>query len=199
VLGENGAGKSTLLRILAGLVRPTSGSVAIEGSVLERRTARRRIGYSGHANLLYPTLTARENLCFAGRLYNVANPHERAAELLAEYGLSATAERPVAKLSRGTAQRLALARSLVHDPRILLLDEPFTGLDLNGAQALMQRLRRLRADGRAVIFVTHEIDRATALADAALVLQKGRALLMSAPPQRSDLEAVLGQPVGSAA
>jgi heme exporter protein A len=173
VLGPNGAGKSTLLRILAGLARPSAGQVRYAGGA-DRRRARRLVGYIGHASFLYPSLTARENLIFASRLYGVADPAARAAALLAELDLEAAAERAAGSFSRGLSQRLAIARALVHDPALLLLDEPFTGLDPVSADRLAARLGELRASGRALVLVTHDLARAAALGDRALVLHAGR-------------------------
>lgn len=174
VLGPNGAGKSTLLRLLAGLARPSAGELRVAGGAVDRRAARARIGFIGHATMLYPALTARENLRFAARLYGVPDPGGRADRLLAEQDLVGAAHRPAAALSRGMAQRLAIARGLVHDPPVVLLDEPFTGLDRVGAGRLADRLRAVRAGGRTVVLVTHDLARAAELADAAVVLVRGR-------------------------
>jgi heme exporter protein A len=174
VLGPNGAGKSTLLRLLAGLARPTSGSLRVGAGRESRSAARGRVGYVGHATFLYPALTARENLVFAARLYGVAAPAARADALLAEQGLAAVGDRPAGDFSRGMAQRLAIARGLVHDPAVVLLDEPFAGLDRSSAARLTEVLRQLHGDGRTLVLVTHELGVASALADAAIVLARGR-------------------------
>jgi heme exporter protein A len=174
VLGPNGAGKSTLLRLLAGLALPSAGSIEIDGEPAQRRTARQRVGYIGHASLLYPALTARENLVFAARLHGVIEPAARAAALLEDADLGASADQQVGGFSRGMAQRVAIARGLVHDPALLLLDEPFTGLDRTAADRLLARLEGLRGSGRSIVLVTHEIERAAELSDASLVLAQGR-------------------------
>jgi ABC-type multidrug transport system ATPase subunit len=174
VLGPNGAGKSTLLRLFAGLARPTSGSLRVGSEPQGRPAARGRVGYVGHATFLYPALTARENLIFAGRLYGVVDPGARADVLLAEQGLGSVGHRPAGGFSRGMAQRLAIARGLVHDPAVVLLDEPFAGLDRSSAARLGERLRRLRDEGRTLVLVTHELAVASALADSAIVLARGR-------------------------
>ncbi len=174
VLGPNGAGKSTLLRLLAGLARPTAGSLAIGGGRADRRQARARVGYLGHATLLYPALTAHENLLFAARLHRVRDAAARCAGLLAEEGLAAVADLPVAGLSLGMAQRVAIARALVHDPSVVLLDEPFTGLDRRAAERLTQRIEVLHGRGCTIVLVTHDVARAARLADAAVVLARGR-------------------------
>lgn len=174
VLGPNGAGKSTLLRLLAGLARPSSGSLQVGDAAGGRAAARGRVGYVGHATLLYPALTARENLVFAARLHGVADPGGRADALLAEQDLAPVSSRQAGGFSRGMAQRLAIARGLVHDPAILLLDEPFAGLDRSAAARLAERLGRLRSEGRTLVLVTHELGLASTLADAAIVLSRGR-------------------------
>jgi heme ABC exporter ATP-binding subunit CcmA len=177
VLGPNGAGKSTLLRLLAGLGRPSSGSLEVAGHPATAREARARVGYIGHATLLYATLSARENLVFAGRLQRVRNPGSRADVLLREEGLADVASRPAGSFSRGMAQRLAIARGLVHDPEVVLLDEPYTGLDRRSAERLSQRLRELHREGRTVVLVTHDLERAVENADVAVVLSRGRVAL----------------------
>ncbi|MFP6624951.1 MAG: heme ABC exporter ATP-binding protein CcmA [Myxococcota bacterium] len=179
VLGPNGAGKSTLLRILAGLARPTAGSVSIRrgGRAPDGRgRARAWVGFAGHATLLYPELTARENLVFHGRLQGVVDPNLRADQLLDEEGLTPVADRRVRTFSRGMAQRLSIARALVQDPPLLLLDEPFTGLDRRAGDRLSERLQRLRSEGRAILLVTHDLLRASEIADAALILLSGQIL-----------------------
>ena len=190
VVGPNGAGKTTLLRILAGLARPTRGSVRVGPRAGERGSARGRVGYIGHASFLYPALSARENLLFAARLYGVADPALRARELLAEQELESVAEQPAGAFSRGLAQRLAIARGLVHDPPVVLLDEPFTGLDPGSADRLAERIRGLRAGGRALVLVTHDLAQAAALADRAIVLMRGRVVYAGERPSAADLEAV---------
>jgi heme exporter protein A len=177
VLGPNGAGKSTLLRLMAGLARPSAGSLEVAGHPATAREARARIGYIGHATLLYPNLTARENLTFAARLYGVENVGARADALLEEQGLTRVAQRRAGDFSRGMAQRLAIARGLVHDPELLLLDEPFTGLDRHSADGLAERLRALHADGRTIVLVTHDIERAVRATDTVIVLSAGRVSL----------------------
>lgn len=174
LLGPNGAGKSTLLHLLAGLTRPSAGTLRIGDGSPERRRVRARVGFIGHASFLYPALSARENLLFAAKLYGVADAARRADQLLAEQGLAAVAQRAAGTFSRGMAQRLAIARGLVHDPEIVLLDEPFAGLDRAAAEALAARLRGLREQRRTLVLVTHELARASELADQALVLVRGR-------------------------
>jgi heme exporter protein A len=177
VLGPNGAGKSTLLRLMAGLTRPSGGTLRVGHASGDRRRIRAGIGLVGHATFLQPELTSRENLLFAGRLYGVPDPAARADELLAEHDLEDWSGRPARTLSRGLAQRVAIARALLHDPPVLLLDEPFTGLDPGSARRLAGRVARQRDEGRTVVLVSHDLARAAELADAALVLRRGRVAL----------------------
>ncbi len=178
LLGGNGAGKSTLLRIVAGLIRPTSGGVLL-GEGFEGTPAtpacRTQIGYLGHKSLLHDYLTARENLVFYARLYGrPAAEAERDADLwLADVGLERAAERPVRGFSRGMFQRLALARSLIHEPRLLLLDEPDSGLDTEGRARLDEAIRRTRARGVTILHVSHHAESAAAQSDRVVILRRG--------------------------
>jgi heme ABC exporter ATP-binding subunit CcmA len=174
VLGPNGAGKSTLLRLLAGLARPTSGSLSVAGAPAHLPAARRQVGFIGHASLLYPQLTARENLLFAARLHQVPEAAARVEGWLERAGLSRVADLVVAGFSRGMSQRLAIARGLVHDPALVLLDEPFAGLDARAAARLAGQLEALPAAGRSLVLVTHDLKRAAELCDRAIVLSAGR-------------------------
>jgi ABC-type multidrug transport system ATPase subunit len=178
LLGPNGAGKSTLLAILSTLLAPSSGEV-LYGNTPARDAGpalRGRIGLLGHDLYLYPELTAGENLAFFARLYGLDRVGERVAEALVRARLSDRASDTVAGFSRGMRQRLALERALLHGPRLLLLDEPFTGLDDDSGQALVRRLRELRTAGRIVIVATHDLDLAEGLLDRAAVLRDGRLL-----------------------
>ena len=186
VVGPNGAGKSTLLRLLAGLARPSAGRIAIDGRPPTDRRARAALGYLGHATLLSPSLTVRENLIFAARLYRVAAPRERADQQLASEDLETLADRHAGALSRGQAQRVAIARALIHSPALVLLDEPFTGLDRGAAQRLAARLAELRVRGHTTVLVTHGLEHVRDLADEALVLAAGRAAWRGSIDARSD-------------
>ncbi len=170
ILGPNGAGKSTLLRLLAGLSNPTAGALLRRGGASKRVG----VGYLGHATLLYPELSARENLIFAARLQRLADAAARADRLLEEEGLQDAAHRLAGTFSRGMSQRLSIARARIHDPSLLLLDEPYTGLDATAAERLSGRLRGLKRGGRSLVLVTHDLHQASQLADAALVLRDGR-------------------------
>jgi heme exporter protein A len=174
VLGPNGAGKSTLLRIFATLLRPTSGELRLAGLSPRRDRAliRRRIGVVAHQTFLFGALTALENLLFYARLYGVPQPRQRAAQALDRVGLADRAGTQARVLSRGMQQRLALARALLHDPDLLLLDEPDTGLDQDGL-ALLAEIIAERPD-RAVVLTTHHVEWALALCERAVALDRGR-------------------------
>ena len=178
LLGPNGAGKSTLLGILSTLVRPSGGEVVYQagGDPLPAGVElRAQIGILAHESLIYGELTALENLQFWGRLYAVADLDDRVARLLAAVGLDEKAQhRPARTYSRGMMQRLALARALLHDPQILLLDEPFTGLDRLGAEALSAALTGAKAEGRLVVVVSHDLDPLGGIADHLVVLRRGK-------------------------
>lgn len=174
ILGPNGAGKSTLLRLIAGLARPSGGSLEVGGKPAHRQAARARTGFIGHATGLYPELTARENLIFAARLRGVANASARIEAQLAEAGLTRAADRRTGDFSRGMAQRLSIAVGLIDEPEIVLLDEPFTGLDRAASDRLVERLMGLRERDRTLVLVSHDVALAARLADAAVVLRRGR-------------------------
>ncbi len=189
LLGPNGSGKSTLLRLLAGLSKPTSGTLTIGGWELPREAAavRAQIGLVSHRPLLYETLTARENLRFFGRLYALpANTREtRITEGLERVGLAKRGDDLVRTYSRGMQQRLSIARTLLHDPHVLLLDEPYTGLDQDASLTLDGLLTEAHRDGHTVVMATHEMDRAVRLADRTLILARG-SLVHDAPTAGMD-------------
>jgi ABC-2 type transport system ATP-binding protein/heme exporter protein A len=162
VMGSNGAGKTSLLKIISGLAVPTRGSVTIAGIDMRRAGPRLRaqVGIVGHESMLYPDLTGRENLVFHARLFGVEHPDEaadRTAELL---GIHGVLDRTVRTLSRGTRQRVALARALLHDPTVILFDEPFTGLDEAAALSLSGILEELNSPERVLIVTLHDVSRA---------------------------------------
>jgi heme ABC exporter ATP-binding subunit CcmA len=171
VLGENGAGKTTLLRILATAARPTSGSLEILGldALRERQRLRGRIGFVGHAPGLYPALSAVENLEFFCTLHGIGRG--RVDETLDLVGLTTIASRPAGRLSRGEQQRLAIARAVLHDPRVLVLDEPDASLDSGGADLLAKVMH-----GRSAVLATHDHALANRLCQRTLVLRSGRSL-----------------------
>jgi heme exporter protein A len=175
LFGPNGAGKTTLLRLLAGLLRPTAGGARINGAVLRAEpAARRRVGLLTHQSMLYPALTARENVEFAARLYGLAQPAAAAERALERMRVADRADVPVRALSRGLQQRVSIARAVVHAPGVLLLDEPYTGLDAAGAAALTGMLRELRVAGAALVLVTHNLAEGLAIASHAAIMLAGR-------------------------
>ena len=172
--GTNGAGKSTMLRMIAGLCQPSEGEVLIGGrSLLHTPAARATIGFLSHHTLLYDELTARENLHFFAQLYGLDNVQDRLDIAMAEARLEQRQNHRVSSFSRGMKQRLALARATLHAPLILLLDEPFTGLDTSSSAALLRRLHQFRPGGGIIILVTHRLDEADGLVDRLLLLERG--------------------------
>ncbi len=175
LFGPNGAGKTTLLRVLAGLLRPTGGRATIGGVELPGEAAvRGEVGLISHQSMLYPALTARENVVFAARLQGVADPDAAAHAALDRLGLRDRADALVRALSRGMQQRVSIARAIVHAPSVLLLDEPYTGLDELGGRALTELLRAQREAGATLVLVTHNLAEGLALASHAAILRAGR-------------------------
>lgn len=176
LLGPNGAGKSTLLSILATLLAPSSGAVTYGGHSARAAGAelRARLGMLGHDLFLYPELTARENLLFFARLYGLEDPVARVDEGLTHANLSDRADDVVTGFSRGMRQRLALERALVHAPRLLLLDEPFTGLDQASTAALVTRLKGLQEQGCLIVLATHDLEVAEHVVSRSIFLRGGR-------------------------
>lgn len=177
--GPNGAGKTTLLRCLAGLLRPTRGEVLLDGTPITSSDAasRRRIGFVAHQTWLHDDLTLLENLAFAARLYSLPSPHDAALAALERAGLVARAGTRPPALSRGMQQRAAIARALLHDPAVRLLDEPFTGLDGDASDRLRDQIAAGASDGRITVIVTHQPDDAWAVATRVAGLHKGRLVL----------------------
>ncbi|MBP8196583.1 MAG: heme ABC exporter ATP-binding protein CcmA [Deltaproteobacteria bacterium] len=181
LLGENGAGKSTLLGVLAQQIRPTRGKLLFDGrdvSDLDGRWLRQNLSLLSHEPRCYADLSARENLTFFAKLYGVGSDEkiraERVRELLERVGLSAAADRPSRTFSRGMVQRLAIARALVHRPGLLLLDEPYTGLDQEGVRLLSSLIADERARGAIVVVISHDFEPLAPLLDVAAVLRRGR-------------------------
>lgn len=189
LLGGNGAGKSTLLTILATIDRPTSGSLTYGLATLDqfRRQSRHRIGWVSHQTLLYEELTARENLNFFARMYGLDERERRCATWLERVGLTKAADQLVRTFSRGMKQRLTIARALLSNPRLLLLDEPATGLDQSGIDLLQGLLQELRERRRIIVLVTHNISLADTLADRIVVLRRGKVALDRPRSELSDL------------
>ena len=176
IFGPNGAGKTTLVRILAALARPSSGTVRIHGQDIARASPRlrRHIGLVSHRSFLYAVLSAHQNVAFFARMFGVEDADERARSALVEIGLEHRMHDPVASFSRGMEQRCAIARALVHDPDILLFDEPFSGLDPEASQRLDDRLRTLHESGLTVVLTTHDLARGAENADRVAILARGR-------------------------
>jgi heme exporter protein A len=187
LFGPNGAGKTTLLRMVAGLLRPTRGTVHVEGkSVRDDAAARAHIGLISHQSMLYRALTAVENVEFAAKLYGVQNPREAALRALDRMRILDRAETPVRSLSRGLQQRVSIARAIAHEPSVVLLDEPYTGLDAVGGAALTDMLHLLRGAGAALLLVTHNIDEGLEVASHAAIMLAGRIARID---DRSQLDA----------
>ncbi len=186
LLGPNGAGKTTFLRILASLARPSLGEVWIAGYRLPQQAAavRARLGVVSHLPLLYGDLSAEENLRFYARMYNVARSEERIREVLALVGLENSRRELVRAFSRGMQQRLAIGRALLHDPEVMLFDEPYTGLDQEASAMLDQVLSSVAAQGRTVVMTSHDLARAEGLATRFDVLARG---VITASATRKEL------------
>ncbi len=184
LFGPNGAGKSTLLKVLATLLPPTAGSVRVAGFDLEEHPEafRAQLGLVSHQSFLYDDLSARENLAFYAALYGVPDPSVRAGELLERVDLAHRAHSPVREFSRGMQQRLSIARALVNDPSLLLLDEPYTGLDAHAAIRLSRQLRLLHEARRTIVMATHNLERGLDLATSVGILARGKVVFL----QRRD-------------
>jgi heme exporter protein A len=175
LFGPNGAGKTTLLRMIAGLLKPTTGAVRVAGrSLRDDAAARSRVGLISHHSMLYRALTARENVEFAAKLHGMTDPYEAATRALERMRILDRASSPVRALSRGLQQRVSIARSIVHEPNVVLLDEPYTGLDAAGGTALTEMLQALRSSGAALVLVTHNVDEGLAVSSHAAIMIAGR-------------------------
>ena len=186
LLGPNGAGKTTFLRILASLSRPSLGDVNIAGYKLPSEAAqvRARLGVVSHLPLLYGDLTAEENLRFYARMYNIPKPEDRINEVLGMVGLEARRRDLVRTFSRGMQQRLAIGRAVLHDPDVVLFDEPYTGLDQDASSMLDEVLKTVAAKGRTVVMTSHDLARAEDLATRFDILSRG---VISASASRKEL------------
>jgi heme exporter protein A len=186
LLGPNGAGKTTFLRILASLARPTLGQVSIAGYSLPHQAAavRRQLGVVSHQPLLYGDLSAEENLRFYGRMYGIERLEARISEVLEMIGLSIRRRDLVRTFSRGMQQRLAIGRAILHDPEVVLFDEPHTGLDQEACDMLDGLLRDVAGRGRTVVMTSHDLARVEDLATRFDVLSHGR---IAASTRRDDL------------
>jgi heme exporter protein A len=186
LLGPNGAGKTTFLRILASLSRPSIGEVNIAGYRLPQEAAqvRARLGVVSHLPLLYGDLTAEENMRFYARMYNIPNHESRVTEILEMVGLEARRRDLVRTFSRGMQQRLAIGRAVLHDPDVVLFDEPYTGLDQDASSMLDEVLKTVAAKGRTVVMTSHDLARAEDLATRFDILSRG---VISASASRREL------------
>jgi heme exporter protein A len=187
LLGPNGAGKTTFLRILASLSRPSLGEVRIAGHTLPHEAAqvRARLGVVSHLPLLYDDLTAEENLRFYARMYNISNSPSRITEVLEMVGLETRRRDLVRTFSRGMQQRLTIGRAVLHDPEVVLFDEPYTGLDQDASAMLDEVLKAVASRGRTVVMTSHDLARAEDLATRFDVLSRG---VISASTSRKELK-----------
>lgn len=176
ILGPNGVGKSTWLKIVAGLMQPTEGQILINGDILKKDQFEQKelLGYLGHQSFLYDNLTPVENLNFFAKLYHIKNANDKIEALLKEVGLSFFKNEPVQSFSRGMVQRLAIARSILHNPQILLLDEPHTGLDQQAVEILNKVILRLKKANVTVVMVTHDFSQVINTCDRVIILMNGR-------------------------
>ena len=176
LFGRNGAGKTTFLKIAATLMRPTKGTLVIEGHDVhsEPEEARRSIGFLSHNTFVYRDLSPLDNLRFFCRLYSVDDSEDRILNLLDKVGLRGRADHPVRSFSRGLQQRLGIARVLLHNPSLLLLDEPYTGLDAQAAEILNDILDESIASGKTVILTTHDLNQGLRAATRAVIIDKGQ-------------------------
>ncbi|MFH2011728.1 MAG: heme ABC exporter ATP-binding protein CcmA [Pseudomonadota bacterium] len=175
LFGPNGAGKTTLIQILCSLMRPTSGNVRVAGfdAGYDREALHKVIGVISHNTFLYNNLSAYENLKFYGKMYNVMNLEERIKEVSGLVGLKEYINDHVQTFSRGMQQRLSVARAIIHDPLILFLDEPFTGMDQHGVEDFKQILKKFRDQGRTIVMTSHDLDRGLELCTQAAILKSG--------------------------
>ena len=173
ILGDNGAGKTTLLRALAGLAPPTRGSISILGTT-DLRSVCGQLGYMAHPSLLYDEMSGMENLGYFARLYDVANSDRRCAEVIRAVKLDPSLTRPVGQYSQGMRQRMSLARALLNDPKILLLDEPFSNVDLRSAREMVSLLTGLRDAGKTIVVVTHQASLLEGAADEFVWMEAGQ-------------------------
>ena len=183
IFGPNGAGKTTLLRVIASLTQPTHGEIAFgfEGG----RRRRDRVGYVSHLSLLYNELTGFENLLFYARLYEIKDARKRADAMLTRMGLEEARNQRTREYSRGMKQRLTLARALLHEPQLLLLDEPYTGLDQHGSRIFTEVLKGLKQEGRTILLVTHNLGEGLELCNRVMIQKRGE-VVFQAPRQHVD-------------
>jgi ABC-type multidrug transport system ATPase subunit len=182
ILGDNGAGKTTLLRALAGLAHPTQGTIRMFGQ--DPQDSSREIGYMAHPSLLYDEMSGMENLRYFARLYEIAGD-ERCAEVIRAVGLDPQLTRPVGQYSQGMRQRMSLARAILHHPKLLLLDEPFSNVDVHSAREMVILLKNMRGSGKTIFVVTHQALLLDGVADEFVWMQEGRIVDRTAAPVRA--------------
>jgi ABC-type multidrug transport system ATPase subunit len=185
ILGDNGAGKTTLLRALAGLTPPTRGSISLLGTT-DLRSVCGQLGYMAHPSLLYDEMSGMENLRYFARLYDVENNDTRCADVIRAVKLDPSLTRPVGQYSQGMRQRMSLARALLSDPKILLLDEPFSNVDVRSAREMVSLLMGLRDAGKTIFVVTHQASLLDGAADEFVYMEAG--LVVSRTPDLRPLE-----------
>ena len=198
LLGGNGSGKSTLLRLMSGLSKPTAGLIRVGGWQMpqEANAVRAQIGMVSHKSLLYDNLTARENLAFFARLYGIVDS-ELLDDLLQRVGLEKRAHSLVRTFSRGMQQRLSIARALLHNPHVLLFDEPYTGLDQDAAAVLDDLLLQAHADGHTILMATHQLERAARLTNRIVILNRGTVAFDDVPPTPEELAVLYAEATGT--
>ncbi len=187
VVGPNGAGKSTFFKCTVGLLQPSGGEIIVDGEIIKKKSAatRKKIGFLGHESFLYSTLTPLENLRFYGKLYKVKSIDSKANQLLKEVGLHLFKDVPIRSFSRGMLQRLSIARVMLADPEILMLDEPHTGLDQDAVSLLNMIIKEKKNIGTSVLLISHDFEQVQALADSVAVLKKGK--IIDTAPLNADL------------
>jgi len=201
IFGPNGAGKTTMLRVLCGLLKPSEGGLKLLGlsPAKDGADVRRRIGFIAHSSFLYGGLTARENLLFYARLYNLNGAAARVSALIEQVGLTERADDPVRAFSRGMQQRLTIARALLHEPEVVFLDEPYTGLDQQASRVLRSLLEGVRGRGRTVLMVTHNLEEGLELSTRVAIMRRG--LVVEDRPAagltRESLESLYASRVGA--
>ena len=200
LFGPNGAGKSTLIQVLCSLLQPTSGSVRIAGyeARRDREALHQIIGLIAHQTFLYPHLTAYENLKFYGAMYGVARLNDRIPEVLDLVGLGDYRNDAVQNFSRGMQQRLSIGRAIIHDPMILFLDEPFTGLDQQGSEDFLKLILQFRDQGKTVIMASHHLQLGLELCERAAILKSGKIVYLQnvAHISKNDFTRIYSQQIG---
>ncbi len=202
IFGPNGAGKTTLIKILAMLIKQTSGKIIIAGANIAKEKSaelKRMIGMISHNTFLYDNLTAYENLRFYASMYNSKVDKEKLYSLLNEVGLYDRKDDAVRTYSRGMQQRLSIARGIVHDPEIVFLDEPFTGLDQHAAKMLQKLLVSIHTEGRTIVMVTHNLPRALEMSETIAILSQGKIVFHASAKEieHDKFESVYLNAVGS--